>query len=62
MSEKEDLLNTENKLLDVETNSSRELQLSKEELTKLQDDLPAFDHRKAVDMFYDGLFNWFRPF
>ncbi len=33
--EKEDLLNTENKLLDVEKNSSRELQLSKGELDKL---------------------------
>ena len=33
--EKEDLLNTENKLLDVEKNSSRELQLSKVELDKL---------------------------
>ena len=33
--EKEDLLNTENKLLDVEKNSSRELQLSKAELDKL---------------------------
>ena len=29
--EKEDLLNTENKLLDVETNSSKELQISKSE-------------------------------
>ena len=37
--EKEDLLNTENKLLDVETNSSRELQVSKTELNKLQDQL-----------------------
>ena len=37
--EKEDLLNTENKLLDVETNSSRELQISKTELNKLQDQL-----------------------
>ena len=37
--EKEDLLNTENKLLDVETNSSRELQVSKTELNKLQDEL-----------------------
>ena len=33
--EKEDLLNTENKLLDVEKNSSSELQLSKAELDKL---------------------------
>ncbi len=37
--EKEDLLNTENKLLDVETNSSKELQISKVELTKLQNKL-----------------------
>ena len=34
--EKEDLLNTENKLLDVETKSSKELQVSKTELGKLQ--------------------------
>ena len=33
--EKEDLLNTENKLLDVETKSSKELQISKAELNKL---------------------------
>ena len=37
--EKEDLLNTENKLLDVETKSSKELQISKTELNKLQDQL-----------------------
>ena len=37
--EKEDLLNTENKLLDVEINSSKELQLSKSELSKLQNNL-----------------------
>ncbi len=37
--EKEDLLNTESKLLDVETNSSKELQVSKAELEKLQDQL-----------------------
>ncbi len=35
LKEKENLLNTENKLLDVETNSSNELQLSKLELDKL---------------------------
>ena len=34
--EKDDLLNTENKLLEVETNSSKELQTSKVELDKLQ--------------------------
>ena len=37
--EKEDLLNTENKLLDVETKSSKELQISKIELNKLQNQL-----------------------
>ena len=37
--EKEDLLNTENKLLDVEKNSSKELQISKAELDKLQSQL-----------------------
>ena len=37
--EKEDLLNTENKLLNTETNSSRELQISKAELNKLQSKL-----------------------
>ncbi len=37
--EKEDLLNTENKLLDVESNSSKELQISKTELNKLQNQL-----------------------
>ncbi len=39
--EKEDLLNTENKLLDVETKSSKELQISKTELNKLQNQLDA---------------------
>ena len=37
--EKEDLLNTENKLLNVESNSSKELQISKKELNKLQSQL-----------------------
>ena len=37
--EKEDLLNTENKLIDVENNSSKELQISKAELNKLQNQL-----------------------
>ncbi len=37
--EKEDLLNTENKLLDVETKSSKELQISKAELNELQNQL-----------------------
>ena len=39
LKEKEDLLNTENKLLDVQANSSKELQISKEELNKLQGNL-----------------------
>ncbi len=37
--EKEDLLNTENKLLDVESKSATELQISKVELNKLQNQL-----------------------
>ena len=37
--EKEDLLNTENKLLNLETSSSNELQLSKAELDKLLNQL-----------------------
>ena len=37
--EKEDLLNTENKLIDVEKNSSKELQVSKAELNDLQNQL-----------------------
>ena len=37
--EKEDLLNTENKLLDVQASSSKELQKSKNELNKLQEQL-----------------------
>ena len=37
--EKEDLLNTESKLSDVEKNSSKELQISKAELDKLQNQL-----------------------
>ena len=39
LKEKEDLLNTENKLINVETNSSKELQISKQELNKLQNEL-----------------------
>ncbi len=39
--EKEDLLDTENKLLSVETNSSNELKISKAELDKLQNQLDA---------------------
>ena len=37
--EKEDLLNTENKLFEVETNSAQELQVSKKELHTLQNQL-----------------------
>ena len=37
--EKQELLNTENKLLDVEKSSSRELQISKSDLNKLQNEL-----------------------
>ncbi len=39
--EKEDLLNTENKLLEVESNSSNELEISKMDLNKLQNQLDA---------------------
>ena len=39
LKEKEDLLNTENKLLEVETNSSKELQESKAQLNNLQNEL-----------------------
>ncbi len=39
LQEKEDLLNTENKLLEVVSNSSKALQISKEELNKLQNKL-----------------------
>ena len=37
--EKDELLNTENKLFDVEMNSSKELQISKNELNKFQNQL-----------------------
>ncbi len=37
--EKDELLNTENKLFDVEMNSSKELQISKDELNKFQNQL-----------------------
>ena len=37
--EKDELLNTENKLFDVEMNSSKELQISKNELIKFQNQL-----------------------
>ncbi len=50
--EKEDLLNTENKLLDVETKSSKELQISKTELNKLQNQLD-----KILDQIEDDIDN-----
>tara|TARA_B100000575_G_scaffold177284_1_gene142149 strand:- start:1017 stop:3461 length:2445 start_codon:yes stop_codon:yes gene_type:complete len=48
--EKEELLNTENKLLDVETSSSKELQLSKKELEKLLDKLEAILNQIEQDI------------
>ena len=50
--EKEDLLNTENKLIDVETKSSKELQISKTELNKLQNQLD-----KILDQIEDDIDN-----
>ncbi len=50
--EKEDLLNTENKLLDVETSSSKELQLSKSHLNKLQTQLDAMLDQIEKDIDY----------
>ena len=49
--EKEDLLNTENKLLEVETNSSKELQISKTELDELlnQLDTMLYDIEEDID-------------
>ena len=49
--EKEDLLNTENKLLEVETNSSKELQISKTELDELLNQLDAmlYDIEEDID-------------
>ncbi len=51
--EKEDLLNTENKLLDVENNSSKELQVSKLELNKLQNQLDAMLDKIEEDIDHD---------
>ncbi len=48
--EKEDLLNTENKLLDVETNSSKELQLSKDQLDKLLSQLDSIINKIEKDL------------
>tara|TARA_B100000963_G_scaffold220781_1_gene192415 strand:+ start:11337 stop:13781 length:2445 start_codon:yes stop_codon:yes gene_type:complete len=48
--EKEELLKTENKLLDVETSSSKELQLSKKELEKLLDKLEAILNQIEQDI------------
>ena len=48
--EKEDLLNTENKLLEVETNSSTELQVSKKALDQLIDQLDMMIDRIEKDI------------
>ena len=48
--EKEDLLNTENKLLDVETQSIKELQLSKTQLNELQNQLDAMLNQIEKDI------------
>ena len=48
--EKEDLLNTENKLSNLELNSSKELQISKTELNKLQTQLDNMLDQIEVDI------------
>ena len=48
--EKEDLLNTENRLMDVETNSSQELQLSKTQLNNLQSQLDSILNQIEKDI------------
>ena len=48
--EKKDLLNTENKLLDVEILSSKELQTSKDELNKLQNKLDTLLNQIETDI------------
>ena len=53
LKEKDDLLNTENKLLDVETNSSNELQLSKAELEKLLNQLDLMLNKIEEDIELD---------
>ena len=50
LKEKEDLLNTENKLLDVQAKSSKELQISKEELNKLQEMLDSILNQIESDI------------
>ncbi len=50
LKEKEDLLNTENKLLEVETNSSKELQISKTELDELLNQLDTMLHNIEEDI------------
>ena len=48
--EKEDLLNTENRLIDVETNSLQELQLSKTQLNNLQSQLDSILNQIEKDI------------
>tara|TARA_B100000886_G_scaffold208354_1_gene144150 strand:- start:984 stop:3428 length:2445 start_codon:yes stop_codon:yes gene_type:complete len=50
LKEKEDLLNTENKLLEVESNSSKELQVSKTELDKLLNQLDTLLYNIETDI------------
>ena len=50
LKEKEDLLNTENKLLEVESNSSKELQVSKTELDKLLNQLDTLLYNIEADI------------
>ncbi len=50
LKEKEDLLNTENKLLEVESNSSKELQVSKTELHKLLNQLDTLLYNIEADI------------
>ena len=53
LKEKEDLLNTENKLLNLETSSSKELQLSKTELDKLLNQLDSMLNEIEKDIEQD---------
>jgi len=50
LKEKEDLLNTENKLLEVESNSSKELQVSKTDLDKLLNQLDTLLYNIEADI------------
>ncbi len=50
LKEKEDLLNTENKLLEVESNSSKELRVSKTELEKLLNQLDTLLYNIEADI------------